>query len=48
MSDPTNIHHPNATPSNQWAIAEPALSPSWPDLVTGVAEVRRAIDRVRR
>ena len=49
MSDPTNSHHhPNATPSNQWAIAEPAFSPTWPDLVAGVAEVRRAIERVRR
>ena len=48
MSDPTNIHHPNANPSNQWAIAEPALSPAWPDLVMAVAETRRAIERVRK
>lgn len=39
--------HANAVPGNHWAIAEPALSPTWSDLVVAVAETRRAIARVR-
>jgi len=48
MSEQNPVPPSNAVPSNQWAIAEPALSPTWPDLVVAVAETRRAIERVRK
>jgi hypothetical protein len=48
MSEQNPVSPNNAIPANQWAIAEPALSPTWPDLVVAVAETRRAIERVRK